>query len=262
MIRKLKEWFKTGEHSVSGHSIEHRPSEENPSGQSRLNNLEKILGFPIPAGKEYLYLRALRHRSIVDNEKYESHETYERLEFLGDAVLDLIVTEILFEKYPTENEGFLTKLRAKLVRGDSLSEMAKKMGLSQALEISERASGQGIELSKSVLADVYEAVTAAIYLSRGYSETYQFVYSTINKFLNLDKVEKKIDNYKSLLMEHSQSEKLPLPDYKVLSESGPGHDKTFHVAVFIKDEKLGEGKGKSKKKAEQLAAKNALASLR
>src|SRR5690625_7118768 len=88
---------------------------------------------------------ALRHRSIVDHETYQSHETYERLEFLGDAVLDLIITEILFDKYPRKDEGFLTKLRAKIVRGDTLFELAKKLEINRFLEVGEKVSGQGIE---------------------------------------------------------------------------------------------------------------------
>lgn len=249
MIQRLKEWFWNNPDISTPIKVEH---------SDRIKKLEKSIGFPIPAGHEHLFLKALRHRSIVENNKFESHETYERLEFLGDAVLDLIVTEILFEKYPLENEGFLTKLRAKLVRGETLSELAKKLSLNDILEIGERAAGQGIELSKGVLADVYESLIAAIYISQGYEETYHFVLSNVNKFLNLEEIENNIDNYKSLLMEFSQSEKLELPEYTVISEKGPGHNKTFHVAVSIGGNKLGEGVGKSKKQAEQKAARKAL----
>jgi len=246
MINRLKKWFRI------------KPDAKKTELTSRFFHLEKKLGFNILPEHLELYKQALRHRSIVDNSRYISSETYERLEFLGDAVLDLIVTEILFKKFPTENEGFLTKLRAKIVRGDTLFELSRQLGLNEFLEIGDRAAGQGIELSKSVLSDVYEALIAAIYISNGYQKAFEFVQWNLVKFLDFEDLVTKIDNHKSVLMEYSQSEKMSLPKYVVISEDGPGHDKTFHVAVYIDDEKLGEGKGKSKKNAEQLAAKNAL----
>ncbi len=249
MLYRLKKWLWKDEGPIQSESKE------------RLAKLEEALDLSIPNEYHQLFQKALRHKSIVDNDKFESYETYERLEFLGDAVLDLIVTEILFEKYPKENEGFLTKLRAKIVRGDTLFEMAKKLGLNEFLEIGERAAGQGIELSKSVLSDVYEALVAAIYISSGYDSAHKFVSSHIDSFIDFNKIVKVIDNYKSLLMEYSQSEKLKLPKYQVVSEEGPGHDKTFHVAVSIENKHLGEGTGKSKKSAEQAAAKDALEAL-
>lgn len=248
MIKWLKRWF------ISEPIPEVYP-------ESRLSNLEKILGIRIDSADANLFRRALRHRSIVDHEKFSSYETYERLEFLGDAVLDLIVTEILFEKFEHENEGFLTKLRAKIVRADTLYEFALNLNLNTHLEIGERAAGQGIELSKSVLSDVFEAVTAAIYVSKGYETAYGFIEKCIDNYVDFDDVITKIDNYKSLLMEYSQSERLDLPRYSVVSEEGPGHNKTFHVAVYIGDNKLGEGTGKSKKTAEQQAARIALRNI-
>jgi len=190
--------------------------------------------------------QALLHSSYINECDMPHFEGNERLEFLGDAVLDLIVTEILFEKFEQENEGFLTKLRAKLVRADTLYEFALKLNLNAHLEIGDRAAGQGIELSKSVLSDVFEAVTAAIYVTKGYETAFGFIEKCINDFIDFDDIITKIDNYKSLLMEYSQSERLDLPRYLIESEEGPGHNKTFHVAVYIGDSKLGEGTGKSK----------------
>ena len=249
MIDRLKDWFRRG--SASDH----------PESTARLKTLEKSLGFSIPPKDRAVFTQAFRHRSIVDSELYESHETYERLEFLGDAVLDLIVTEILFEKYPTQNEGFLTKLRSKIVKGDTLAAIAENLKFHKVLEVGERSSGQGIEFSKSILADVYESVVAAIYISKGYSFTFSFVLSNVNRFLDFKTLENKIDNYKSVLMEHFQSESASLPVYKVISEEGPGHDKTFQVAVYFDGVELGFGSGKSKKKAEQAAAKKAIEKL-
>lgn len=249
MLDRLKSWF----------GIDPESNHIEPS--NRIAELGKNLGYKIPAEHELLFMRALRHRSIVDNDQYESFETYERLEFLGDAVLDLIITEILFEIYPRENEGYLTKLRAKIVRGDTLFELSKQLKLNEYLEVGERAAGQGIELSKSVLSDVFEALVAAIYISGGYKSAFNFVRQTVDKYLNFDEVVNHIDNHKSILMEFAQAEKWELPIYKIVSETGPGHDKTFTVAAFVNGKQLGEGRGKSKKKAEQKAAKDALQNL-
>mgnify|MGYP003132523302 CR=1 FL=1 len=250
MINSFRKWFR-GKSDSEDHGPNHQ-----------LKDLEKVLGLPISSEHETLFYRALSHRSIVDNDKYDSIATYERLEFLGDAVLDLIVTEILFDKYPQENEGFLTKMRAKIVRADTLFDLAIKLGLSKFLVIGDRAVGQGIEKSKSVLSDVYEALTAAVYVSYGYEQAFDFVSRSLEEFIDFDDLVTHIDNHKSLLMEYAQSEKLELPRYEILSEKGPGHNKTFHVAVFIGDDKYGEGEGKSKKNAEQKAAKKALLSIK
>lgn len=250
MINRLREWFR-----------KHPAPEPDKPAFERLSLLRKNLGITIPDEDLHFFSKALRHRSIVDNSSYESHETYERLEFLGDAVLDLIVTEILFEKYPTEDEGFLTKMRAKIVKGDTLHKLALSLELNRALEIGDRASGQGVEMSKSVLADVYEAIIAAIYLSQGYERTFRFVEHNLDNYLDLKKIETKVDNFKSVLMEYTQAEKMPLPEYRVTSEEGPGHNKTFSVAVFVDNKEAGKGEGKSKKQAEQLAARDALSKL-
>jgi len=249
MISRFKRWFRG------------RPDSENRESNRELKDLEKVLGFVISPEHLTLFNRALSHRSIVDNDKYDSIATYERLEFLGDAVLDLIVTEILFDKYPQENEGFLTKMRAKIVRADTLYELARELELNKYLVIGNRAIGQGIESSKSVLSDVYEALTAAIYVSYGYERAFEFVSRSLENYIDFDDIVTNIDNHKSLLMEYSQSEKLELPRYEILSETGPGHNKTFHVAVYIGNDKYGEGEGKNKKNAEQMAAKRALSSI-
>ncbi len=251
MFQWLKKWFDSEEET-----------DQSLVQSERLKKLENSLGFKIPAGFENLFLQALRHRSIIDDNLYHAYETYERLEFLGDAVLDLIITEILYKKYKKEDEGFLTKLRAKLVKGDTLAQLARELNINELLEIGERASGQKIDLSKSVLSDLFESVVAAIYLSKGYHFTFSFVHGVIEKHLDFEQVEKNVDNHKSVLMEHLQSLREPLPEYKVLSEDGPGHDKTFVIGVFINDEKMGVGEGKSKKEAEQNAAKKTLEILK
>lgn len=249
MLGRLKRWFTSSEDQFH-------------ESTSRISQLESYLGFTIPKDDRGVYLRALRHRSIIDGKKVQSHETYERLEFLGDAVLDLIVTEIIFDRYPLANEGFLTKLRAKVVRGKTLALLAKKMKINEVMEIGERASGQGIEVSKSVLADLFEAMVAAVYLTKGYDFAFTFVEKLLNKHIDLKSIESKADNYKSLLMEFLQALNEPLPEYRVIDEDGPAHDKLFTVAVFISGDFKSKGQGKSKKDAEQIAAEIALRDLK
>lgn len=234
-------------------------SYDDVGSDEKRERLEAILGFS-PSDLLH-YDRALRHRSIIDDDRYESFETYERLEFLGDAVLDLIVTEVIFSRFPEGDEGFLTKLRAKIVRGDTLSDLAKSLDLQTILEIGERARGQGIELSNSVLSDLFESLVAAIYLTEGYPVAFRFVERVLTDRLDLEEVSVTVDNFKSELLEYTQALKLPLPKYRVVSESGPGHDKTFQVAVSIAGSDYGTGTGKSKKRAEQIAARRALESL-
>lgn len=229
-----------------------------PELKSRIEKLERIVGFQIDDPS--LFLKALRHRSTLSQEKYETYDSYERLEFLGDAVLDLIAAEILFNNYPEKDEGFLTKVRAKLVRGDTLTDFSKKLGLEDLMELGER-NGAG-KVSKSILADAFESIIAAIYITKGYKEAYQFVDTVIENNLVIDKLINTVDNYKSALLELAQAQKKPIPYYELISESGPGHNRTFMVKVLVGNEELGQGKGKSKKKAEQKAAKQALKKLK
>src|SRR5699024_1932324 len=114
----------------------------------------------------FLFVRALRHRSSLRDRNFKTSDSYERLEFLGDAVLDLIVSEIIFDQFPDENEGFLTKLRAKLVKGDALAVYSRKLNLGQLIIVGKRARGQGVEFSKSALADVFESLVGALYIDK------------------------------------------------------------------------------------------------
>lgn len=231
-----------------------KKSDLSPELISRIEKLERIVGFQIDDPS--LFLKALRHRSTLSQEKYETYDSYERLEFLGDAVLDLIAAEILFNQYPEKDEGFLTKVRAKLVRGETLSDFSKKLGLEDLMELGERNGGT--KVSKSILADAFESIIAAIYITRGYADAYRFVDKVIAENLIIKELINTVDNYKSALLEYAQAEKMPIPRYELISESGPGHNRTFEVKVLIGEDQLGTGIGKSKKKAEQKAAKEAL----
>ena len=223
----------------------------------RLAQLEKILGIEIE--EPSLFQRALRHRSMLSQEQYAKFDSYERLEFLGDAVLDLIAAEILFNRYPEKDEGFLTKTRAKLVRGETLAILSNKLGFEELMEIGENNSV--VKISKSILADVFESLVAAIYITKGYTHAFQFVERVYNQHINFEDLVTTIDNHKSAVLEYTQAQRMPLPQYRLINESGPGHNRTFEVKVLVGEDELGTGIGKSKKKAEQLAAEVALQTL-
>lgn len=221
-----------------------------------ITRLEKLLGIYIT--RPELFLRALRHRSYIIENKLDSSESYEQLEFLGDAVLDLIVSDMIFERYTDRDEGFMTQLRSKLVKGEHLAKLGSYIELQSLIQVGYRVKNQSIEQSESVQADIFEAIIGALYKETGYDKTYHFVSSLFDKFINLDEIIAVEDNYKSMLLEYAQANKMSIPEYEVIDESGPGHDKTFSVQVIINQEVQGRGIAKSKKKAEQHAAREAL----
>lgn len=247
MLDKLRSFFET--------DAEHLPEHE-----ERIKKLESIIEFSV--NDPGIFLQALRHRSTVEDDHFSSSDSYERLEFLGDAVLDLIVTEVIFDLYPEKDEGFLTKLRAKLVRGDSLAMFARKLELQNFILLGKRVKGQGVARSKSVLADAFEALVGAIYVDLGYDNCLTFVRNVIHKHVDFDKLLSSLDNYKSLLLEYAQARQLAIPTYHVIAERGPDHNKTFEVEVRVDKEAMAEGEGKSKKEAEQRAACKALNKLK
>jgi ribonuclease-3 len=236
----------------------------NPSNQDELpdylRTLERIIDISI--GDPFLYMQALRHRSALqDEDDLEDVDSYERLEFLGDAVLDLVVSRYLYEIYPDATEGFLTKLRSRLVRGDTLANFAVELKLGDLMILGDRARQQQVQYSKSILADIFEALIGALYLDQGFSVTQDLVLGFIEDMVDFEDLIQTMENYKSLLLEYAQSEGWEYPIYETIREEGPGHDKTFTVEVIVNEGSMGEGSGKSKKKAEQAAARNALAEL-
>lgn len=227
-----------------------------PKLKKRIDKLERIIETPVD--NPFIYVQALRHRSTLVENDFGPTDSYERLEFLGDAVLDLIVTEIIFDLFPEKNEGFLTKLRAKLVKGDTLAMFAQKLQLNQLMLLADQVQGQGIENSKSILADVFEALIGALYLDAGYKPVSQFVRKIIDRHIDFDTITTTLDNYKSLLLEFAQARQMEIPTYSLVSERGPGHDKTFEIEVYVDEKPVAKGAGKSKKEAEQNAARKAL----
>jgi ribonuclease III len=223
--------------------------------QEKFNQLEKVIGTTI--GNKKIYLEALIHRSYLEeNEQFSLSN--ERLEFLGDSVLNLIIGEYLFNKFPQEEEGFLTKVRAKMVNRNALSLVADNLNMGELLIISSSVPKSITHNSKSMLSDALEALIGAIYLDKGLETCQKFIQKNILEPA-LKNGEHLVDeNYKSQLLEYAQANKLNIPVYQIVSEEGPHHDKTFIAEVIIGEKVLGEGKGKSKKEAEQNAAQVAL----
>ncbi len=204
---------------------------------------------------------AFVHRSFV-NENKDVKDHNERLEFLGDAVLELIITEYLFKKFPEEPEGELTALRSALVKGETLAEVAGELNFGAHLKLSKGEAKSGGAEKPYLLANVFEAVLGAIYLDGGFEKTKQ----VIENFL-LPKLPKIIEegsqfDAKSEFQELAQEKLAITPEYKVLSESGPDHSKVFEMGAFAGKDLFGRGKGASKQAAEQEAAKEALKKLK
>lgn len=233
---------------------------ENPNSieflrEQRKSFIENTLGVRIQNYK--YYEEALLHRSYLHLLPKGEYNSNERLEFLGDSVLGLIITDYLFHKYPGSPEGDLTKIRSWLVNKHSLSFVARRLELDKLILVSFSTAKTLERSGETILSDALEAIIAAIYLDLGLDEAKKFV---LNKLLPLLEEANVLrdTNYKSTLMEKVQARGKMAPTYEVLEESGPAHDKTFTVGVYVENKLLATGKGKSKKEAEQEAAKNAL----
>lgn len=227
-----------------------------------LEKLDKLSDkINIQFGDKLLYAKALTHRSYLDKVTV-LNKSNERLEFLGDAVLGLIVAETLFTRFPDKDEGFLTKSRSHIVDKNALFEAAMKLGLNHYILYDERFIKNSEEGIKTILSDCLEALIGAIYLDKGISEVKKFILNWIAT-PNLDSGKYQIDNnYKGQLLEYSHSEKLSPPNYFLVNSIGPDHKKEFIVQVLIDDKFYGQGQGKNKKSAEQQAAKSALQNLK
>ncbi|MDX2130178.1 MAG: ribonuclease III [Chloroherpetonaceae bacterium] len=215
-----------------------------------------LSGYPIRDVS--LFALALTHRSVLDSLRDERILSNERLEFLGDAVLDLAVGEYLFHNYAQFDEGKLTKLRSQVVNAKTLSIFARKLELGKLLIVSDSAESIGVRDSETTLSDAFEALIGAIYLDGGYERANQFLHHHLLSQLDFAALIDTDENYKSALLEYAQAQRLPYPTYLVLNEDGPSHKKIFTVGVRLGDDYLGYGSGKNKKTAEQLAAKEAL----
>jgi len=204
--------------------------------------------------------KALRHSSYVNEQTDDQLEDNERLEFLGDAVLNLVIGHMLMEKYPALHEGDLSRMRSNLVNETHLAQIARQIGMGPEIKL-----GKGEDLTNgreknSILSDVFEALIAAVYVDGGFNEVFEFIREKYTDYIDSsDSPAMNLDS-KSKLQELSQIHLKAMPRYRVVHESGPDHDKTFKVLLTINDIET-YGTGKSKKSAEQDAAGNALDSL-
>ena len=234
-------------------------AEVTDAGVRRLD-IERLIGGPV--GDLALYEHALRHRSIFRGRSTDGTESNERLEFLGDAVLGAVVADRLYARFPDRDEGFLTRTRANLVNGKTLATFAKEIGLAPLVLLSENMEGTGGRANATILADAFEAIVGAVYLDKGFAEARQFVLAVLAKCVDLDAAAEQRTNYKSQLLEYVQARALGQPTYNVVAEVGPSHARRFTVAAVVDGEPRGTGEARSKKQAEQEAAKEALAVLR
>jgi len=208
-----------------------------------------------------LYEQALRHRSRLRGRPQSHLYSNERLEFLGDAVLGFVIAEHLYQHFPDKAEGFMTRLRAKLVNGQALAEYAESIDLGALILMSENMAQTDGRQNQTILADAFEAFIGALYLDLGIDAVRQFIYETMLDEADLDDLAEKRDNFKSLLLEYVQSLGWPQPRYRILAEEGPSHNRRFTVEVVVHEVPYGQGRARSKKRAEQKAAREALQRL-
>ncbi len=205
-----------------------------------------------------LIQQAFIHRSYINENPGVKLSHNERLEFLGDAVLELVVTDFLYKKYPSYTEGELTALRSALVNAVIISEVASSIGMNEYLLLSKGEAKDNGKARQYILANTYEAYIGALYLDQGIESVEKFIQKSL-----LPKTEEIVSkklwrDAKSLVQEKAQEFVNVTPAYKVISESGPDHDKHFTVGIFFGSERIAEGKGQSKQEAEQKAAESAL----
>ena len=205
-----------------------------------------------------LLIKALTHRSALNEKNSSASESNERLEFLGDAVLELITTEFLFNTFPKKPEGTLTAYRSALVKTTTLAKIATKLGLGEALYMSKGEEATGGRTNIGLLADTMEAVIGALYLDQGMAVVSTFLHEELFTEIDLILENKLYKDPKSHLQEVVQSLGFETPDYQVVTEVGPDHDKEFTIQVVIGEKVVASGTGSSKQRAQQNAAEKAL----
>jgi ribonuclease III len=229
-----------------------RPDREPPIDREKV---ETAIGYHF--SDPSLLFMSLKHRSYSQAKDGSTSRSNERLEFLGDSVLNMVVSHHLYIRNPTFQEGDLTKLKSMLVSKVSNALAARKIGIDRFILLSSSEEDAGGRERSSIVADTFEAVIGAIYLDGGLVAAEDFIRRTMlsdKDFLVGDEHQ----NYKSVLLELTQSQKSGHPVYRTVSEDGPDHDKLFTIEVFVMGESLGVGKAKNKKAAQQIAAKEAL----
>lgn len=226
-----------------------------PRDKEVFSFVKKTFGFS--PDKIDLYKTALRHRSAAKRSEQEDAESYERLEFLGDAVLDIVVAHLLYKEFPNRDEGFLTKMKSKIVGRANLNVLAVKLTIDKFVESNLGRS----DASESVNGDAFEALIGAIYLDKGYTFCQKIIHKIIEQNMDVYLLETKDTDYKSKLIEWGQKEKKKV--YFKSEEVSNRHFEIYYEAkVFIDGEQNGAGEGGSKKKAEQAAAEEACGKLK
>ncbi|MDD3663188.1 MAG: ribonuclease III [Candidatus Pacebacteria bacterium] len=202
--------------------------------------------------------QAFIHRSYINENGGTKLSHNARLEFLGDAVLELVVTDYLYKKYPNNNEGELTAYRSALVNAVIIGEVAQELEMNTCLLLSKGESKDVGKARNYILANTYEAYVGAVYLDQGYEKARDFIIKSLISKLDVIVAKKLWRDPKSLVQEKSQEYLNITPSYKVINETGPDHDKNFVVGIFFGEEQISLGKGHSKQEAEQAAAQTAL----
>lgn len=211
----------------------------------------------IPLRNEQVFRLAMRHRSAAGSNPVA--DSYERLEFFGDSVLGLVIAQYLYEHHPTWDQGMLSKAKSSVVKEEPLAEVALKLGLDKYMELSASEEVTGGRQRPSILADTVEAVIGGIYLESGLEVARWFVLEQLHPYLmRISGGDVSPDDFKSKLQEVAQAIWRKSPTYRVARESGYAHERRFHVEVIFDEEVIGEGAGRSKKEAEQDAARDAL----
>jgi ribonuclease III len=227
--------------------------------KKKLQKLEKVIGYSFK--KITILKRAVTHKSYANEQKLPPTEHNERLEFLGDAVLELAVSEFLMERYPEFSEGDLSKMRAAVVNEKQLAGLARQFGLGDSLYLGRGEEQTSGRLKNSLLADAYEAILGGVYLDRGFGSASKLIRHHYADLLDKTPPHQFYQDYKTELQERCQSLFRAIPRYRLIGEKGPDHDKIFEVELYVKNDLMGRGTGRNKKEAEQEAAKEALGKL-
>jgi ribonuclease III len=238
-----------------------KPTKSDPAWKLKLGDLQRKIG--IAFKNETLLQGALTHNSFLHRTDSDvgHNSPFERMEFLGDSILGLVVAKELFSKFPEQQEGVLSKMKSQIVSEKYLAFKAIELQLGEYIRMSPEEIRNGGKTRPSILSDAMEALICAIYLDAGMSKTSNFIKKMIlSNFTNIISQDA-LTNFKSILQEYSQSKYQVPPIYKVVSEEGPDHEKLFHVDVYVNGVVTGHGDGSSKKAAQQDAANNACQAL-
>ena len=229
----------------------------NPAVQHPLTreSLQALLGFRVVDFAKYVSV--FTHKSAA---REAGQASYERLEFIGDSVINFVIAKYLYDKYPGADEGYLTRVRTKLVSGKCLSSLAWNLGLQNYVVMNQKALRKGWNSNPRILEDVYEALVGALYMDLGLATAKTFVLTVMERFVNFEDVVRDT-NYKDILMRYAQARAMPLPEYRMVSDPQETRNPVFEVAVHVNGQERGRGYDKCKRDAEQAAAHRALTAL-